>query len=124
MVTIAGTMLSAVIAINTGGYPNSIDGPLRGWRSWNAVESDIIQSFVTRQVTAIGAKKMEVEGKLTSLADLGYDRVGIDSGWASCTGVNGSWHDETGHFIVNMTKFPDMKGMRVRGWCGVVFECE
>ena len=43
--------------------------------------------------------------------DLGFTRVGIDSGWASCTGVNGSWHDETGHFIINTTRFPNMKAM-------------
>ena len=54
---------------------------------------------------------MNVNGKPTSLLELGYNRVGIDSGWASCTGVNGSWHDDTGHFIVNKTKFPDMKAM-------------
>ena len=54
---------------------------------------------------------MNVNGKPTSLLELGYNRIGIDSGWASCTGVNGSWHDDTGHFIVNKTKFPDMKAM-------------
>ena len=46
-----------------------------------------------------------------TVRDLGFTRVGIDSGWASCTGVNGSWHDETGHFIINTTRFPNMKAM-------------
>ena len=26
-------------------------------------------------------------------------------------GVNGSWHGEDGHFLINETKFPDMKSM-------------
>jgi hypothetical protein len=76
------------------------------------VESDVTQAFVTRQVDAISARRLSVDGTPTSLVDLGYDRVGIDSGWAACgAGVNGSWHDKTGHFIVNTTKFPDMKAM-------------
>lgn len=100
-------------AINPGGFPNSITAPIRGWRSWNAVFEDVTQSFVTRQVIAIAARKLTPFGALSkkSLLDLGYSRVGIDEGWASCTGVNGSWHDDTGHFIVNYTKFPDMKKM-------------
>ena len=39
-----------------------------------------------------------------------FSRVGIDSGWAQCSGVNGSWHDAAGQPIVNKTSFPDMKG--------------
>ena len=105
------SLLCAAGAINPGGFPNSVTGPLRGWRSWNAVFSDITQSFTTRQVVAIAQRRHSIDGKPTSLLDLGYSRVGIDSGWASCSGVNGSWHDETGHFIINKTSFPDMKAM-------------
>eukprot|EP01079_Euglenida_sp_SAG-EU17-18_P004762 gene4763-4933_t len=93
-----------VSAVNPGGFPNAITAPLRGWRSWNGVFSDVTQDFITRQVDAIAARRHLVAGVPTSLADLGYDRVGIDSGWASCTGVNGSWHDSDGHFIINTTK--------------------
>ena len=57
-----------------------------------------------------------VDGVPTSLADLGFGRVGIDSGWASCTGINGSWHDEDGHFIINTTKVRDMR-CEIRGDC-------
>lgn len=102
---------TAASAINNEGYPNNIRGPIRGWRSWNAVNDDVTQNFISAQVLAISARKMNVNGKPTSLLELGYNRIGIDSGWASCTGVNGSWHDDTGHFIVNKTKFPDMKAM-------------
>lgn len=98
-------------AVNPGGFPNGITAPVRGWRSWNAVFADVTQAFMLRQVDAIAQRRHLIDGKPTSLLDLGYSRVGIDSGWASCTGVNGSWHDDQGHFIINKTKFPDMKGM-------------
>jgi hypothetical protein len=100
--------------INPEGFPNSITEPIRGWRSWNAVMEGVSQSFISRQVVAISARTHSppgAGGEKKSLLDLGYSRVGIDAGWASCTGVNGSWHDDTGHFIVNVTKFPDMKAM-------------
>ena len=99
--------------INPNGFPNSIVSPLRGWRSWNAVFEDVTQSFITRQVEAITARTLVPPGGSSkkSLFDLGYTRVGIDAGWASCDGVNGSWHDASGHFIVNLTRFPDMKQM-------------
>ena len=109
------TALPAARAINPGGFPNSITdlASYRGWRSWNAVSSDVTQAFMTRQVAAIAARRLALDGKPTSLLDLGFNRVGIDSGWASCTGVNGSWHDKDGHFIINTTKFPDMKVLRL-----------
>jgi alpha-galactosidase len=75
------------------------------------VFSDVTQSFIERQIDGVSARRLTVGGKKTSLCDLGFCRVGIDSGWAECSGVNGSWHDETGHFIINRTSFPDMKAM-------------
>jgi len=82
-----------------------------------AVFSDVTQAFIERQIDGISARRLSVEGKgdKKSLCDLGFCRVGIDSGWAQCTGVNGSWHDETGHFIINRTSFPDMKAMVAHG---------
>jgi hypothetical protein len=54
MLLLAGLLLVLLCggagAINPGGFPNSITGPLRGWRSWNAVFSDVTQEFITRQV--------------------------------------------------------------------------
>lgn len=37
-------------AINNDGYPNNIRGPIRGWRSWNAVNDDVTQNFISAQV--------------------------------------------------------------------------
>ena len=104
-----------VLAINDGGFPNDMVGPIRGWRSWNAVFSDVTQAFITRQVAAITMRRLSIDGVPTSLHDVGFTRVGVDSGWASCTGVNNSWHDESGHFIVNTTKFPSMQTMVADG---------
>ena len=98
------------------------------------------QAFITRQIDALGMKRHYVGDKLTSLVELGFNRVGIDAGfiesqfislfaiirktirnlklyespyigWNLCTGPHGSWHDETGHFIIDKTRFPDMKAM-------------
>ena len=76
-----------------------------------AVFEDVSQAFITRQVVAIAARRLSIDGRPTSLLDLGYDRVGIDAGWNLCTGVNGSWHDASGHFLIDESRFPDMKGM-------------
>jgi hypothetical protein len=104
-------LLRPVGAINPGGFPNSVLTAPRGWRSWNAVAEDVTQDFITRQVDALTIRRHSVNGKPTSLLELGFDRVGIDAGWNLCTGVNGSWHDETGHFIIDKSRFPDMKAM-------------
>ena len=72
-----------------------------------------------------------VDGKPTSLAELGYNRVGMDdgksisvcaavhaphfpcaSGYQACgAGINGSFHDADNNLIINKTLFPDMKSM-------------
>jgi hypothetical protein len=45
-------------------------------------------------VDAISARNRTVDGKLTSLLDVGYATVGIDEGWEGCgKGVNGTQHD-------------------------------
>ena len=104
-------LLAPTTAINAGGFPNGVLKSVRGWRSWNAVMEDVTQQLITRQVDALTVRRLSVAGKPTSLLDLGFDRVGIDAGWNLCTGVNGSWHDESGHFIIDKTRFPDMKAM-------------
>ena len=56
-----------------------------------------------------------VDGKPTSLLDLGYSRAGLDGGWEGCgLGVNGSQHTIDGTPIPN-AKFPDLKGMVAKG---------
>ena len=110
-------------AINPGGFPNGVLKSVRGWRSWNAVMEDVTQQFITRQVDALTVRRLSVAGKPTSLLDLGFDRVGIDAGWNLCTGVNGSWHDESGHFIIDKTRFPDMKASPAPRGCSTEGSC-
>jgi hypothetical protein len=103
--------VQTAVSINDGGFPNGVLTSVRGWRSWNAVMEDVTQAFITRQVVALTVRRTTVGGKPTSLLDLGYNRVGIDAGWNLCTGVNGSWHDASGHFLIDKSRFPDMKAM-------------
>ncbi len=64
------------------------------------------------QIDGITVRRFNVSGVPTSLADLGYVRVGEDDGWELCgAGVNGSFHDANGHALINSTKFPDIKGL-------------
>lgn len=58
------------------------------------------------------AKQREIGGgRPQSLAALGYSDVGLDNGWNSCgEGVNGSYHDRTGHVMVN-SAFPSLRDM-------------
>ena len=60
-----------------------------------------------------------VDGKPTSLAELGYNNGGVDDGWQQCDHSGQYWHgayfhnDTTpnGFPVVNSTLFPDVPGM-------------
>ena len=55
------------------------------------------QEIIEEHVTAISARNRTVDGKLTSLLDVGYGTVGVDEGWEGCKmGVNGTQHDAHG----------------------------
>ena len=42
---------------------------------------------------ALVDRSRTVDGKPTSLLDLGYNRIGLDDSWQECgAGVNGSFH--------------------------------
>jgi len=60
-------------------------------------------------------RSRSVDGKPTSLADLGFVHVGIDDGWQACgTGYQGSFHAEDGTPLVNTTK------VRKRLFCDIL----
>jgi len=83
-----------------------------GWRSWNAFHLNINDKVVRDIVDAITSRARLVDGKATSLADLGYGRVGIDDGWQACgTGWQGSFHAKDGTPLVNSSTFPDLKAL-------------
>merc|ERR1740130_162505 len=58
-------------------------------------------------------KSRMVDGKPTSLCDLGYCDVGLDDNWQDCkAGADGNhYHDKDGNPVVNLEVFPDMKAM-------------
>lgn len=53
----------------------------RGWRSWNADHGDVNDTTIRKVVDAVVARKRLVDGKLTSLLDVGFNHVGVDDGW-------------------------------------------
>jgi len=86
--------------------------PPMGWRSWNLYAGDVTQELIESQMRAL-VKKREFDGKMISLADLGYTNVGLDDAWQKCGKYgpnNSTYHNEDGSPVVN-SKFPDMKKM-------------
>jgi alpha-galactosidase len=84
-----------------------------GWRSWNFYACEINATVFERQVDALADRSRMVDGKFTSLLDLGYATVGIDDCWQDCTSplsLNGSYHSADGTPLVDASRFPD--GMR------------
>lgn len=83
--------------------------PPMGWRSWNAFGNQISEKIFVNAIDAITAKNWTVGEKIVSLADVGYNSIGIDEGWEGCgMGVNGTQHYVNGTPAVN-TNFSDMK---------------
>ncbi|CAJ1351080.1 unnamed protein product [Effrenium voratum] len=108
--------------------------PPRGWRSWNAFDcleprSILTQAHVKAQMDAVLDKSRLVDGKPTSLAELGFDWISMDDGWQRCNcsvrqdldpklpkcdgnlcfGGHCSWHDAAGVPVVRKDRFPNMK---------------
>ena len=70
-----------------------------------------------------------VDGKPTSLCDLGYCDVGLDDNWQKCGSYGAdklTYHDEAGNPIVNTERFPSFPNMTAHahslgltsGWYG------
>lgn len=62
----------------------------------------------------VSTKRM-VNGKPTSLCDLGYCDVGLDDNWQACGSPDAApgmkYHDKAGNPIVNLDRFPDFNAM-------------
>eukprot|EP01121_Diplochlamys_sp_Union-15-3_P021654 TRINITY_DN8881_c0_g1_i1.p1 TRINITY_DN8881_c0_g1~~TRINITY_DN8881_c0_g1_i1.p1 ORF type:complete len:437 (-),score=70.88 TRINITY_DN8881_c0_g1_i1:41-1351(-) len=90
--------------------------PPMGWRSWNCFGGNIDQQKMMSQMDAIADRSRMVNGKPTSLLDVGFEHVGLDDNWQDCgAGINGSFHAPDGHPIINTQRFPDMKKMNDYG---------
>jgi alpha-galactosidase len=67
---------------------------------------------IAAMIDRITKRNVTLGGKLVSLAELGYDSVGIDEGWEGCgEGVNGTQHDAQGNPLANKRRFPDLAGL-------------
>lgn len=120
---------NVVLALNNGIYWES---PPMGWRSWNSYGVDVDQAKMMRVVDVVVERKRLVDGKATSLLDVGYLNVGLDGGWERCGGDNDrlKYHDGSGKPMVN-DKFPSLhefvayghKAGVHMGWYHNVCEC-
>ena len=81
-----------------------------GWRSWNFFQCNINQGIMQAQMDALTLPRHG-----TSLLRLGYEAVGLDDCWQSCTGKGGSFHDEAGQPMINTSLFPSMAAMVEHG---------
>jgi alpha-galactosidase len=88
--------------------------PPMGWRSWNLYQANVNQSLITSVMDHMVARTRLVDGRPTSLCDLGYCDVGLDDNWQVCGSSPNSkftFHDEDGNPVVNTNLFPDFKAM-------------
>eukprot|EP01050_Picozoa_sp_SAG11_P003416 SAG11_NODE_192_length_12931_cov_5.747682_10_plen_152_part_00 len=72
-------------------WPQGLTPPL-GWRSFNAFWGIVDQVKMEGIMDAMVSRSRTVGGKPTSLADLGYTRVGLDGGWNYCFPENKTFH--------------------------------
>jgi hypothetical protein len=88
-----------------------------GYRTWNDVHGNVNATYMSKIVDAVVSRRRLVNGKPTSLADLGYGRVGLDDGWQACSagwappGRKPSFHAEDGTPLINSSLFPSLKDM-------------
>ena len=98
------------------GWNHLAKSPPMGWRSWNAFGANINdKTFRNDAIDAVTAKVWDVGGAKASLFEVGYTRVGIDEGWENCSGTDPDHglrqHNVDGTPMINVDKFPDLKGL-------------
>jgi hypothetical protein len=107
-------MLSVKIFLAVGcqGIDNGLGStPPLGWRTYNAFGGNPTQSIMESAMEAMVQRTRTVQGKLTSLLDLGYNHVGLDGGWNHCFEENHTFHLGDGTPVWNRAAFPDPKAM-------------
>jgi alpha-galactosidase len=109
--------------------------PPQGWRSWNLYGNNVNQSLLQHIMLGMTSKARNVNGKPTSLCDLGYCDVGLDDNWQDCGATQAApgmhYHDAHGNPLVNYQRFPDFKHMTdyahslglTSGWYGNNCDC-
>tara|TARA_B110000208_G_scaffold152450_1_gene184305 strand:- start:42 stop:1874 length:1833 start_codon:yes stop_codon:yes gene_type:complete len=92
--------------------------PPMGWRSWEAFYGDVDEAKLLATFAALTDKSRNgLDGKPISLAELGFNDAGLDSGFQDCAartvGGKPSWHGANGSVLVNAAKFPSGLGALV-----------
>eukprot|EP01116_Phalansterium_solitarium_P025514 TRINITY_DN97_c0_g1_i1.p1 TRINITY_DN97_c0_g1~~TRINITY_DN97_c0_g1_i1.p1 ORF type:complete len:472 (-),score=162.89 TRINITY_DN97_c0_g1_i1:242-1501(-) len=88
--------------------------PPMGWRSWNLFGADVNQQLIMSQMDGITSRNRTVNGVPTSLADLGFNDVGLDDNWQLCGSYGPNkytFHNADGFPVVNKQRFPDFIAM-------------
>ena len=95
----------------------------------NLYGANVNQQLIMSIMDGVVAKNMTVDGKPTSLCDLGYCDVGLDDNWQACGSPDAApgmhYHDKDGKPIINTKLFPDLGAMTkhahslglTAGWC-------
>ena len=84
--------------------------PPMGWRSWEAYYGGIDEHKMLATFAALTDRSRLVDGKPTSLADLGFSDAGLDAGFEDCSvrqvGGKPAFHAPDGSVLVDRGKFP------------------
>ena len=119
-----GAMRGAALVLLVAAAPRRAVGlddglatsPPMGWRSWNQFGLFINQSLLEAQFEALADRSRLVDGRPTSLLELGYEHAAIDDGWQECNSGPGGvgFHNASGFPNVNTTSFPSMAAMTAK----------
>ena len=108
-------ILCMVVSLRVWADDNGLAlSPPMGWRSWNFYQCNINQEIMEASFAAMVDRSRLVDGKPTSLADLGYTDVGLDDCWQKCGSYgpqNYTYHNASGWPQVDEKVFPSMKAM-------------
>jgi len=110
-------MATAALLLNTLANENGLARlPPMGWRSWNLYGANVNQTLIEGIMEGMVRRdpRYTVDGKPTSLCDLGYCDVGLDDNWQKCGKYgkeNYTYHDDDGKPVLNFDRFPSMKNM-------------
>ena len=105
-------LLLALIPAATHALDNGVGlTPPLGWRSYNAFGGGPTQADMIKAMDMLVDKSRTVDGKPTSLLELGYDRVGLDGGWNKCFENNHTFHWASDGTPIWNDAFPDPQGM-------------
>lgn len=110
-----------LLLIEAGAMDNGLARtPPMGWRSWNLYGANVNQQLIESIMDGMVSRKRSVDGRPTSLCDLGYCNVGLDDAWQDCGAGNSGYKyhikDSAGNFapVVKTDRFPSLKAMTDR----------